>query len=292
MGVYVNGPRLLRSGTLSNPWNYQLLAPDLVIMASALDVGDRVQVCYTTAANDLVLEEDITSTLTLAASATSLAVYHNGTRLKRVGSAPADGEFSVSASTVTLGTAAAGADTIIADYITASTDFIMGEHPSGVQNGTNRNFTLGNDVLGTGDLAIYHNGVRLGRVSSTAGVGQYYRRSGKNIYLGIAPASTDTLYADYLKSGEVGFETYTITYTGDGDGYTLTSPTSPVFVPYEYHHFLVDYAVGRLMLAGGHGEAIQVGQAAIAKFMAIVDLANQRSGSMAKVWTSDQVVLS
>jgi hypothetical protein len=74
-------------------------------------------------------------------------------------------------------------------------NFIYGETPGGTPNGSNTAFTLANSPSNSGaNLQLYLNGQRL-----KSGSGNDYTISGANITMLFAPATGDTLLADYLK---------------------------------------------------------------------------------------------
>lgn len=68
---------------------------------------------------------------------------------------------------------------------------VDGETPSGNVNGSNTIFTLANTPA-TGSVKLYLNGVRI-----NAGAGNDYTISGLTITMATAPATGDTLLADY-----------------------------------------------------------------------------------------------
>jgi len=71
------------------------------------------------------------------------------------------------------------------------TNLIDGETPSGALNGSNTTFTLANTPV-TGSVKLFRNGVR-----QNVGAGNDYTISGATITMSSAPASTETLLADY-----------------------------------------------------------------------------------------------
>jgi len=76
-----------------------------------------------------------------------------------------------------------------------SSNFVYGEAPTGLVNGTNPTFTLLNTPI-VGSVCLFRNGQRL-----NVGVGNDYTIAGATITMltGMIPATGDILLADYRK---------------------------------------------------------------------------------------------
>ena len=152
-----------------------------------------------------VLEGDgatLELTLTVAGD---VGVWWNGSRLVEVESGPGAGEYTVSGTTVTLGVAPDTGDTV-QTFVSASDDVILGEVPTGTMDGSNTTFTIAGTPSDAGNVAVYHNGVRLINMSDfvdsieegeiTLADGTFYV-SGTTIEITLPPDSGDDLLVDY-----------------------------------------------------------------------------------------------
>lgn len=135
----------------------------------------------------------------LVAVPVPVGFYFNGTRLTNVPSNPNSTQYTLSGATFTLGLAPSPLDSLLVDYLqAASATTVIGAIPTGTKNGVNKNFTLPDTPSSVDSVGLYFNGPRLARVASGPNAMQY-TLSGANIVLGLAPESTDSLLADYLK---------------------------------------------------------------------------------------------
>lgn len=136
---------------------------------------------------------------TLPSADASVSLYRNGLRLKNTSpTAPATVfEFRASGQNIDLFTAPVSGDILYSDYVklpAAAT--IIGELPSGTQDGANKTFTLANTPTNNTNPGVYLNGFRLTKVA-TAPASTQYSLATATLTLGLAPNAGDTLYCDY-----------------------------------------------------------------------------------------------
>ncbi len=141
-------------------------------------------------------------TFTLATTPTTaddVALYLMGVRLERVASSPTNFQFTLSGATITMALAPGAGDAFFADYLkAASSTTVIGEVPSGTKDGVNKTFTLAAAPLTDNEVGVYLTGTRLAKVAATPTAVEF-TISGTTITTGLAPASGDSLFADYLK---------------------------------------------------------------------------------------------
>jgi len=283
IGVWVNGVRLERvSAPATNAWEFSL-SDETITFGVVPESTDRVALEYNTASEDLVLnvtpsgtQDGANTDFTLTVEPSAVGVYLNGIRQT---------EYTLSTDTITFTTAPDAADYITVDYITDDTSYALGETPSGTQDGSNRNFTLAS-LPGSNDLvAVYVNGVRLGR-SSAAPDDYQFSISGQTITLGSAPSSTDTVLVDYVKTVTVAdAETYTVTYLADAGSADLILDSETPSVPEPYHAVLVDYAVGLCLLFNARGDRAKVAMSYLQNFADGVERCRQSISNLGAEWS-------
>ena len=141
-------------------------------------------------------------TFTLAYTPTTadeVGLYLMGVRLERVASSPTNFQFTLSGATITMALAPGSGDAFFADYLRAvSATTVIGEVPSGTKDGANTTFTLAATPLSADEVGLYWTGTRLAKVAATPTAVEF-TISGTTITMGLAPASGDSLFADYLK---------------------------------------------------------------------------------------------
>jgi hypothetical protein len=147
---------------------------------------------------NFVVEDALSSTGTshtlsqTPASATQVALWLNGQRLKRVTSGPTALQFSVSGTTVTTGYSVTSGDTLVAAYPVAATGILVPEE----ELGTGTVHALAHTPSAASAVALFLNGMRLKRVSSGPTALQF-SVSGGTITTGHTVTSGDTLVAMY-----------------------------------------------------------------------------------------------
>ena len=126
-------------------------------------------------------------TLAQAYQTHTTMVYINGVR-QRISS-----DYTESSSTtITFVTAPESGDQIAVDYVVPGiTNLIVGETPSGTQNGSNITFTMAHNYQ-TNTISVFRNGLR-----EQISVG-YTESSASTIAFTTAPLSSDVLLVDYL----------------------------------------------------------------------------------------------
>jgi hypothetical protein len=290
MGVYVNGLRMKRVVAAAQPWEYSV-GGSVVVFAETWAAGDSIQVSYQESEDDYVMEYEPVGTkdgsntaFTIPSGVDVAGVWTNGTRLK------ATTDYTISGTTLTMVAAPESGDTLYLDYSTDSDVVTLSQSLTGTKNGTNREFSIAETPASTSDLAIYWNGVRLTRSSGSPGLREY-TLSGANILLGAAPISTDTLYADFVRTSTADTEAYTVTYTRDVGFEYLDADDDELPLPADYEHALVEYVVGRMLLPGARGERIKAGMTSMGKFDATLTVANRRNSNLARINRSNPGVL-
>jgi hypothetical protein len=145
--------------------------------------------------------EDVLSTTgtshTLAntpVNASSVMLWLNGQRLKRVTSGATSLQFSVSGATVTTGYSVTASDTLLASYTRASQGILI---PEEVFASTGTSHTLAHTPTASADVMLFLNGQRLKRVASGATALQF-SVSGATVTTGYSVTSDDTLTATYI----------------------------------------------------------------------------------------------
>jgi hypothetical protein len=148
--------------------------------------------------SNFLLEDDISGAGTshslsqTPASATQVAVWLNGQRLKRVSLAPTNLQFTVSGTTVTTGYTLTSGDTLIASYPIATSGTLIPEEVLG----TGTVHVLANTPTAASAVVVFLNGMRLKRVSSGP-TSLQFSVSGATVTTGYSVTSGDTLVAMY-----------------------------------------------------------------------------------------------
>lgn len=110
-----------------------------------------------------------------------------------------DERVLVAGDNVTVVDGGANGNVVINAAAGISAEAVQGEIPSGTKNGSNKTFTLAFTPTTPDEVGLYLTGQRLERVASSPNNSQF-TLSTKTITLGLAPASADSLFADYLKA--------------------------------------------------------------------------------------------
>lgn len=143
-----------------------------------------------------------TSTFSLSVTPGGLGVWWNGGRLKRVSSGPSAIQYTLSGTTVTMGTAPYTGNRVSAT-VSSHSSFTVGETPDGDIDGSNDTYDLAATPSSASAVALYVNGIRLNNAGAlpeggiTAIAHGSFVVSGAQVQLRDAPPTGATLYADY-----------------------------------------------------------------------------------------------